>query len=49
MNGKRYDVAKGMYDSAVKKFIWPGELISCRCQGRSVLPWTPADKPIAAR
>jgi uncharacterized protein with gpF-like domain len=45
MNGKRYLISKGMYDSAVKKFIWPSELIGCRCQGRSVLPWTPAEKP----
>jgi SPP1 gp7 family putative phage head morphogenesis protein len=44
MNGKRYLISKGMYDSAVKKFIWPGELISCRCQQRSVLPWTPTEK-----
>ena len=40
MNGKRYEIAKGMWDSAVQKFIWPGELIGCRCVGRSVLPWT---------
>jgi SPP1 gp7 family putative phage head morphogenesis protein len=45
MNGKRYDVAKGMYDSAVKKWVFPSELIGCRCQGRSVLPWTPAVNP----
>lgn len=44
MNGKRYDVAKGMWDSAVQKWILPGELIGCRCQGRSVLPWTPAEQ-----
>jgi len=44
MNGKRYDVEKGMWDSAVQRFIWPGEEINCRCQGRSVLPWTPAEK-----
>jgi SPP1 gp7 family putative phage head morphogenesis protein len=43
MNGKRYEIAKGMYDSAVKKWILPGELVGCRCQGRSVLPWTPAE------
>ena len=42
MNGKRYEVAKGMWDSAVKKWIFPGEEINCRCVGRSVLPWTPA-------
>ena len=45
MNGKRYDVAKGMWDSAVQKWIYPGELISCRCVGRSVLPWTPSEHP----
>jgi len=43
MNGKRYDVAKGMWDEDVKKWIFPGELISCRCVGRSVLPFTPAE------
>lgn len=26
-----YDVAKGWYDPHEKKFIWPGELIGCRC------------------
>jgi len=44
MNGKRYLISKGMYDSAVKKWIHPGELVGCRCVGRSVLPWTPAEK-----
>lgn len=43
MNGKRYEIEKGMYDSAVKAFIFPGELINCRCTGRSVLPWTPVE------
>ena len=46
MNGKRYEIAKGMWDSAVKKWIHPGELIGCRCVGRSVLPWTPAENPL---
>ena len=45
MNGKRYEIAKGMWDSAVKKWILPGELIGCRCAGRSVLPWTPVAPP----
>lgn len=44
MNGKRYEVEKGMYDSAVQRFVFPGELINCRCTSRSVLPWTPAPK-----
>ena len=43
MNGKRYEVAKGMWDSDVKQWIFPGELINCRCVGRSVLPWTPME------
>ncbi len=43
MNGKRYKVEKGMYDSAVRKWIFPGEEINCRCTSRSVLPWTPAE------
>ena len=45
MNGKRYLISKGMWDSAAKKWVRPGELIGCRCVGRSVLPWTPAEKP----
>ena len=39
MNGKRYKVAEGMYDPAVKRNILPGELINCRCTGRSILPF----------
>lgn len=38
MNGKRYDVKKGMWDSAVKEYILPGTLINCRCTSRSVIP-----------
>jgi SPP1 gp7 family putative phage head morphogenesis protein len=40
MNGKRYKVAEGMWDSAEQRFVFPGELINCRCTGRSVLPFT---------
>lgn len=39
MNNKPYKIKEGMYDSAVKKFIYPGELINCRCTSRSVLPF----------
>lgn len=39
MNGKIYKVAEGMYDSAVKRWIFPGEEPNCRCTGRSVLPF----------
>lgn len=39
MNGKTYPVAKGMWDSAVRRYIFPGEEPNCRCTGRSVLPF----------
>lgn len=45
MNGKRYQVDKGMWDKDVQAWILPGQLINCRCVGRSVLPWTPAENP----
>lgn len=45
MNGKRYEIAKGMWDSAVGKYVWPGEEPNCRCQQRSVLPWSTVEKP----
>lgn len=37
MNGKKYDVKKGMWDPAVKEYILPGQLINCRCTSRSVI------------
>lgn len=37
MNGQRYDVKKGMWDPDEKQFVWPGQLINCRCVGRSVI------------
>jgi SPP1 gp7 family putative phage head morphogenesis protein len=38
MDGKRYEVGRGMYDSAVGKYVWPGTEINCRCVARSVIP-----------
>jgi SPP1 gp7 family putative phage head morphogenesis protein len=38
MNGTKYDVNKGMWDPAVKRWIFPGEEINCRCFCRSVIP-----------
>jgi len=38
MNGKTYDIVKGMWDSAVQKWIWPGVQINCRCSDRAVVP-----------
>lgn len=37
MDGKKFDVDKGMYDKAVGLYIQPGELINCRCTSRSVI------------
>jgi uncharacterized protein with gpF-like domain len=32
-----YDVEKGWYDPDEGKFIWPGQLIHCRCVARSIV------------
>ena len=34
-DGKTYLVAEGWYDPDVKRNIWPGELINCRCSSGS--------------
>lgn len=38
MSGKKYDPKKGMYDPAVREWVWPGQLINCKCVSRSVVP-----------
>lgn len=37
--GKIYDPARGWFDPdpKVRKYIWPGELINCRCVSRSIV------------
>lgn len=37
MDGKRYDIAKGMWDRDEGEFVHPGQLINCRCVSRPVL------------
>jgi uncharacterized protein with gpF-like domain len=39
-SGKTYDPAKGWFDPdpKVRRRIWPGELINCRCVSKSVVP-----------
>ena len=37
MDGKRYDISKGLYDSAEGRNVFPGELINCRCVSRPVI------------
>jgi hypothetical protein len=36
-SGNKYDVLKGWFDPAEKRYIHPGELINCRCVGRPVI------------
>lgn len=38
MNGKRYLLSDGMYDSDEKEHVWPGQLIRCRCSSKPVIP-----------
>ena len=38
MDGKTYDINKGMWDSTEGRFVFPGELINCRCTGSPILP-----------
>jgi SPP1 gp7 family putative phage head morphogenesis protein len=38
MHGKRYSLSKGMYDKAVGEWIYPGQLINCRCVMKPIIP-----------
>lgn len=38
MHGKRFEISKGMWDSAVQRWVQPGELPRCRCTSRAVIP-----------
>ena len=38
MSGKSYPLSQGMWDSAEDKYVFPGELINCRCTSRAVIP-----------
>lgn len=38
MNGKQYDVTKGMWDKDEGEWVLPGELINCRCTSKAVIP-----------
>lgn len=37
MNGKTYDIAKGMWDDDEGEWVQPGQLINCRCTSRPVV------------
>jgi SPP1 gp7 family putative phage head morphogenesis protein len=38
MDGRRFKIADGMYDSAEGRYVHPGELVNCRCGWSPVLP-----------
>lgn len=38
MDEQEYPVDEGMWDAAVKKYVWPGTEINCRCTDRPVIP-----------
>lgn len=37
MDGKEFEIKKGMYDKDEGEFVWPGQLINCRCTSRPVV------------
>lgn len=43
MNGKRFDLDEGMWDSDENEFVWPGQLINCRCTSRAIIPGLSAE------
>lgn len=43
MEGKEFDLSKGMFDPDANgkgkgEWIWPGQLINCRCTSRAIIP-----------
>jgi uncharacterized protein with gpF-like domain len=38
MHGKRFDPRQGMWDSHERQWVFPGQLINCRCRSRPVIP-----------
>lgn len=38
MDGKRFKISAGMYDSDEGRSVWPGELINCRCTSSAIIP-----------
>lgn len=37
-NGKKYNVAKGMWSVVDQEWVWPGTAINCRCICKSIIP-----------
>ena len=43
MEGKEFELSKGMFDPDANgkgrgEWIWPGQLINCRCTSRAIIP-----------
>jgi SPP1 gp7 family putative phage head morphogenesis protein len=38
MDGKLFDLKRGMWDSDEEAYVFPGQLINCRCTSRAVIP-----------
>ena len=38
LNGKEFDITRGIYDPEVREYIMPAQLPYCRCIFRSVIP-----------
>jgi SPP1 gp7 family putative phage head morphogenesis protein len=45
MNGKRYRLAEGMWDSAQNAYVLPGELPNCRCTSKAIIPTFDTERP----
>ncbi|EPK7525567.1 phage minor head protein [Klebsiella variicola] len=41
-DGQEYDIDVGFWDSHLKRYVQPGELPGCKCEGRPVIP-TPGE------
>lgn len=37
MNGQKFDISKGMFDADEGKYVFPGQLINCRCTSRAII------------
>ena len=37
MDGEEFEIKKGMYDRDEGEYVWPGQLINCRCTSRPVV------------
>lgn len=36
--GKRFDLSKGLYDPDEGEYVFPGQLINCKCTSRAIIP-----------